>query len=74
MNSCFELKSISDDNISVEVYFADKTLEETLDILHKFLVASGYSVESGSALRFAKLPSLTSTVAAPVPQEFTARA
>jgi hypothetical protein len=62
---------MSDDNVSVEVYFADKTLEEALDVLHKFLVASGYSVESGTKLGFVETRAQDTPV---TPQEFTARA
>jgi hypothetical protein len=59
LNSCFELKSITDDNVTVEMIFSDKTLCETLNILQKFLIASGYTVDANDSLKFVENPSLT---------------
>jgi len=61
---------MSDDKVSVEIYFSDKTLEETLDIIQKFLVVSGYSIGSDNKLGFV---GKVTPVLTQVPPEFTAR-
>lgn len=70
MNSTFELRSTSEDGVTVELYFSDKSLDETLEVIKKFLIASGYQIDNDSMLLFIAEKNQYNSQP---PQEFTAK-